>query len=210
MTVLTERPQAGAHIISEANGTLSRERIVVNATAGRLNAGTVLAKITASNAGTPAAAAGNAGNGTITGISVSNEAITGVYGVEITAAAADAGTFVVTDPLGNELGTGTVGVEFSAGGLTFTLGDSTNDFEVGDAFTITVNAGIGEYAAYDDDGTNDGRRTASAILYAEVDAAEQDAEGVAHVRLCEVNGAELTGLDDAAVADLLALNIIVR
>jgi hypothetical protein len=210
MTVLTQRPKAGAHIISEANGTLSRERIVVNATAGILAAGTVLAALTAANAATATAAGGNTGNGTVSAITIANDAITGNYTIEITAAAANAGDFVVTDPFGTEVGTGTVGVAFTGGGVAFTLGDGSTDFEVGDAFTLAVNAGVGEYVAYDNDGTDDGRRAASAILYAEVDATTEDAPGVAHVRMCEVNGAELTGLDDDAVADLRQLGIIVR
>ena len=44
----------------------------------------------------------------------------------------------MTAPDGSELGTGTVGVEFDEGGLTFTLSDGATDFIVGDGFDITV------------------------------------------------------------------------
>lgn len=207
---LTEPRRTGAYLISEANGSYSRESIIVNATAGRLEPGTLLAKLTAANAGTASAVGGNTGNGTVTGITVNNAAITGTYRVQITTAATNAGNFTVTNPVGAEVGIGTVGAAFSGGGISFTLGDGSTDFVVGDAFNISVNAGLGEYVAYDDDGANDGRRTASAILYAAVDATEQDAPAVGHVRACEVDATELTGLDAAAVADLLALGIIVR
>lgn len=210
MNTLTEPRRTGAYLKSEAPGTRSRESIAINATAGKLVVGTVLALITAANAGIATAASGNTGNGTLTGITVGNEAITGSYTVTVTAAATNAGDFVVADPFGAEVGTGTVGQAFSGGGIAFTLGDGSTDFAVGDAFTIAVNAGIGEYVAYDDDGSNDGRRTAAGILYAAVDATHQDAPAVAHVRDCEVYADELTGLDDAAVADLLALGIVVR
>lgn len=210
MSTLTEPRRTGAYLVSEAPGTRSREAIVVNATAGNLPAGTLLAKLTAANAGTASAVAGNTGNGTISGITVGNDAITGTYRVEITAAAADGGSFEVSDPNGTVIGTGAVGTAFSASGLAFTLGDGSTDFIVGDAFIVAVNAGLGEYVPYDDDGANDGRRTAAGILYAAVDATSQDAPAVAHVRDCEVDANELEGLDDNAVADLLALGIIVR
>lgn len=210
MNTQTEARRTGAYLMSEASGTRSRENIVINATAGKLLPGTVLAKLTATNAGSASAVSGNTGNGTVSGITVSNAAITGTYRVTITAAATNGGAFKVTDPFNAEVGTGTVGAAFSGGGIGFTLGDGSTDFAVGDAFTIAVNAGLGEYVAYDDDGSNDGRRTASAILYAAVDATEQDVPAVAHVRDCEVDANELTGLDDAARADLLALGVIVR
>ena len=75
---------------------------------------------------------------------------------------------------------------------------------------MTVTAGQGEWVAYDDDGTDDGRRVAAGILYASVDATHADVKAVAHVRHCEVDRAALTGLDPAAEEDLRALKIIVR
>lgn len=44
--MITEPIRAGEHIIAEANGTISRERIVVASGAGALPAGQVLGKIT--------------------------------------------------------------------------------------------------------------------------------------------------------------------
>tara|TARA_R110002094_G_scaffold54390_12_gene65648 strand:+ start:1538 stop:2170 length:633 start_codon:yes stop_codon:yes gene_type:complete len=210
MSIKTESRHPGEHIVSEANGARSRESIVINATAGILAAGTVLAKRTSANSASTQAGGGNAGNGVFGTVTAGNDAITGVYTVNITAAEADGGDFEVLDPFGNTVGTGSVGVLFEGGGLSFTIADGANDFEVGDTWAVTVTAGQGEWVAYDDDGTDDGRRTAAGILYAGVDATLADANAVAHVRDCEVDGAALTGLDAAGIADLLALGIIVR
>jgi len=210
MTILTQGRRTAEFLLSEANGARSREAIVVNAGAGKLEAGTLLAQLTAANAATPSAAGGNTGNGSLGTVGVGNEAITGTYVLTVTAAASDGGDFQLLDPFGRAVGSGTVGVEFSAGGLTFTLSDGSTDFIVGDAFDIAVNAGLGEWLAYDDSGADDGRRAATGILYAAVDAREDDADAVAIVRDAEVVGSRLTGLDANGQADLLTLGILVR
>jgi hypothetical protein len=82
---------------------------------------------------------GNAGNGTMGAITVDEEvAQLGDYTLLIIGEDADAGVFIVKDPDNNIIGAGTVGVAFDEGGLAFTLADGSNDFEVGDKFTITV------------------------------------------------------------------------
>lgn len=48
MATFTEARRTGEHVISEANGTRSREVVVIASGAGKLEAGTVLGKITAS------------------------------------------------------------------------------------------------------------------------------------------------------------------
>ncbi|MDX9717239.1 MAG: head decoration protein [Thauera sp.] len=218
MSTLTEPRRTGAYLVSEAPGTRSREAIVINATAGKLEAGTVLAKITSANAGTTTPGT-NTGDAVMGAVTVGNDATTGAYAVKVTKADAGASQpaeFTVTDPLGNTAA-GVAGVKFEDFGISFTLTDGagttpgTDDkAAVNDSWSIAVTAGIGEWVAYDDDGTDDGRRAATGILYAAVDATTHDAPAVAHVRDCEVDAAELTGLDDNAVADLLALGIIVR
>jgi len=210
MSFIYQKPRAADFILSEANGYQSRENIIVNAGAGVVAAGTLMAKITAANAGVATAKGGNTGNGTIGSITVSNEAITGAYTVSITEAATNGGEFMVTDPNGAVIGAGTVGVAFAAAGLGFTLSDGSTDFVVGDGWTIAVNAGLGEWVPYDDDGANDGRRAVTGILYAPVDATEHDVAAVAIVRSAEVAGELLVGLDAAGQADLLGLGILVR
>lgn len=210
MHIKTEGVHAGEFLLSEASGTRSREEVVIAAGSGILKAGTLIALITAANALTPAAVAGNTGNGTVGSASVTSQAISGVYVLTITAAAANGGKFEVVDPLGAVIGKGTVGQAFTAGGLTFTLSDGSTDFAKGDAFNLTVKANLGEYTAYDDDGTDDGRRAASGILYAPIDATENDVRAVGVMRDAEVVERLLTGLDANGRADLKALGIIIR
>lgn len=210
MTIKTEGVYAGEFLLSEANGTRSREEVVIAAGSGILKAGTLIALITAANALTPSADGGNTGNGTISSATVTSKAITGDYILTITEAAANGGKFEVVDPTGVLVGEGTVGQAFNGGGLTFTLSDGATDFAVDDSFTLSVLANLGEYVAYDDDGTDDGRRAASGILFASVDATLNDVRAVAVVRDAEVIERLLTGLDPNGRADLLAKGIIIR
>lgn len=210
MSIKTEGVHAGEFLLSEANGARSRENIVIVTGAGKLAAGTLLAMITAANAMVPTAAGGNTGNGTIGSIAISSEAVSGAYLLTITEAAANGGTFEVTSSSGAVIGTGEVGVAFEAAGIGFTLADGSTDFAEGDAFTLAVTANLDEYVPYDDDGTDDGRRTASAILYGPVDATDVDVMAVGIVRDAEVTERLLTGLDANGRADLSALGIVIR
>ena len=149
-------------------------------------------------------------NGTIGSIAISSEAVSGTYLLTITEAAANGGTFEVTSSSGAVIGTGEVGVAFEAAGIGFTLADGSTDFAEGDAFTLAVTANLDEYVPYDDDGTDDGRRTASAILYGPVDATDVDVMAVGIVRDAEVTERLLTGLDANGRADLSALGIVIR
>jgi hypothetical protein len=209
MTVKTEGQHAGEFLISEGEKQYSRDSIVINAGAGKLSAGTLVAQITAANAASATAGA-NTGDGTVGAIGVDNTAITGDYIVTITEAAADGGAFIVVDPNGTEVGSGTVGVEFTGGGLTFTIADGATDFAVNDSWTIAVNAGIGEWVAYDNDGTDDGRRACGGVLFDGVDATLSDARAVGIVRHAQVRASDLVGLDADGIADLKSIGVIVR
>ena len=210
MTIKTEGIHSGEFLLSEANGSRSREVVVITAGSGRLAAGTLIAQLTAANALTPTAKAGNTGNGTVGAVTVTSAAASGTYSLTITEAAANGGTFELTDPAGQFVGEGQVGQPFTGGGITFTLSDGSTDFVVGDGFTLAVKASLGEWTAYDDDGTDDGRRTADGILYAPVDATLVDVKATAVVRDAEVIERLLTGLDDNGAADLAALGIVIR
>jgi hypothetical protein len=210
MTIKTEGVYTGEFLLSEANGTRSREEVVIAAGSGILKAGTLIAQITAANALTPTADGGNTGNGTIGSVTVTSAAITGSYLLTITEAAANGGMFEVVDPTGAVVGEGTVGQAFTGGGLTFTLADGATDFAVDDSFTLAVVASLGEYTAYDDDGTDDGRRAASGILFASVDASVNDVRAAGVMRDAEVIERLLTGLDTNGRADLLAKGFVIR
>jgi hypothetical protein len=89
----------------------------------------------------------------------------------------------------------------------------TGAFAAGDALPAGQVLGLvtatNQYAAYDD-GESDGSQVAAAILYAPLAESDAVRTGAVIVRLAEVAGELLTGLDDAAKADLAARNIIVR
>lgn len=210
MNIKTEGVHAGEFLLSEANGERSRANITISAGSGIIAAGTLMAVLTAANALVSTAQAGNAGNGTVGSVTVTTAAITGTYVLEITEVAANGGKFEVTNPLGAYVGTGTVGTAFIGGGIRFTLADGATDFALGDGFNLTVKAGLGEYTPYDDDGTDDGRRAASGILFASVDATLNDVRAVGVMRDAEVIERLLTGLDPNGRADLLAKGIIIR
>lgn len=206
---LTESLHAGEFIVSEANGTRSREGITIAAAAAALPVGQVLGKITKAGAAVATALAGNVGNGTFGSITVGAGAKSGTYRLFIIAAAANAGTFQVEDPDGVLVEIGTVGAAFSSGGLGFTLADGATDFAVGDGFTIAVTAGSGAYAAYAP-AAGDGTEVAAAILYAAVPDSAANQKAVAIVRDAEVDESLLTGLDAAGKAALQALGIVFR
>ena len=210
MSIKTEGVHTGEFLLSEANGSRSRANIVVAAGAGIVLAGTLLAAITAANAMVPTADGGNTGNGTIGSIAITSDAVSGNYLLTITEAAAAGGTFDVTGPGGAVIGSGEVGEAFEMAGLGFTLAAGSTDFAEGDSFTLAVTANLGEYVPYDDDGTDDGRRAASGILYASVDATETDALAVAITRDAEVVERLLTGIDANGAVDLLAQGIVIR
>lgn len=213
MTVLHEGQHTGEFIVTEANGSLSRDAVTV-LSGQNLQPGHVLGKVAAGTA-IGAAASGNTGDGAISAIAAGTAAKEGVYVVTCIEPAANGGTFSVEDPDGVTVGTASVGTAF-AGPVAFTIADGTTDFAAGDRFTITVAAGPGKYKEYNPANT-DGSQTAVAILYAAVDASAGDQPGVIIARHAEVNAFELvwfTGADadqkDAAIAQLKAQDIIAR
>ena len=212
---LTEGSHAGEFLLSEANGGRSRELITL-LLGQNLKAGAVLGKVTTGSTATSAANAGNVGDGVMGAVTVSAGAKPGVYRLNVTAAAVNAGTFEVEDPDGVPVGVGTVGVAFSAGGRAFTLADGTTDFVVGDGFTITVAAGSGKFKEYNP-ANSDGSGVAAAVLWDNVDASAADTVAAAIARDAEVKKPELkwfTGASSGQIAaglvDLAAVGIIGR
>jgi hypothetical protein len=151
MTTLTENPRTGEFIVSEAPGLRSREQITAKSGAGVLKAGTVIAAvITAATVASAAKAGGNTGNGTSTPdvtLAALPGAQIGIYKLRCVAAAANNGTFQLTDPNGKSLG------HFVMAGGTVTtdnqikvaIADGATDFVVGDGFDITVSAVTRKY-----------------------------------------------------------------
>ncbi len=219
MSVMTETNRAGDWLKHERDARYSREQITILAGSGAdrvLTSGMVLGKIT-KGAATPAAVAGNTGDGTIGAVTVGAAAKPGVYRLVCIEPATDAGKFSVEDPDGIEVGVATVAVAFSGGGLGFTIADGAADFVAGDAFTITVAAGSGKCVQIEDAGT-DGSEDAAGLLLLDTTAPDGvDALAVAIVRdaVVSVNGITWPADFDAnekaaATAQLEALGILVR
>lgn len=209
MAVSTFGKRAADFVLSEAEGARSRENgtlldgetVVAGQVLGAVEVGTASAT----------ADAGNTGTGTFGTITVGAGAKAGVYHLEIIEPGTDAGTFILEDPDGIEVATGTVAVAFSAGGLSFTLSDGT-DFVAGDGFKITVAAGSGKLRAFATANTDGSQHPRAIALYA--GTADGDDLAIAYIaRDCEVNLKALTfpsGQDAAVIAGLLERGIICR
>lgn len=213
MTVLTEGQHTGEFLVTEANGSLSRETVTV-LSGQNLQPGHVLGKVAVGTA-TGAAVSGNTGNGTIGTVSAGATAKAGVYTATCIEPAANGGTFTVEDPDGVNVGTAAVGSAFT-GPVVFTIADGATDFVAGDRFTITVAAGSGKYKEYNPANT-DGSQIAVALLLDAVDATGGDKDGVIVARHAEVNAAELiwfSGADanqkTAGLAQLKTNDIVAR
>ncbi|WP_287995742.1 head decoration protein, partial [Acidiphilium sp.] len=83
---LTETLHAGEFIVSEANGTRSREEITIAAAAAALPVGQVLGKITKAGTATATALPGNTGNGVFDAITVGAGSLPGTYRLLVIAA----------------------------------------------------------------------------------------------------------------------------
>ncbi|MCP4570006.1 MAG: hypothetical protein GY841_20690, partial [FCB group bacterium] len=111
-------------------------------------AGTLLGRVLVDAAITPAADAGNTGNGTCTVASVTGVGtipIPGSYNLECVSAVTNGGVFKLEDPQGRLLtsqltmtaGAGAATI-FETSGLIFTLTDGSTDFASGDIFLLPV------------------------------------------------------------------------
>jgi hypothetical protein len=222
MDTFTEKARPLAFVLSEANGLRSRDVLTIASGAGKLDAGTILGKLSIGAATTAAKSGGNTGNGTIT-MDASTPLLTGVkagvYTVRCIAAATNSGTFRVEDPDGDVLGDVAVAATF-ADDVKFVIADGSTDFIVGDGFDITVAAGSGKYIPSLNAITAGkvGAETAIAILGYPVDATSADVDAVCVTSSAEVKKLMLivdATVDDstkrnAKIAQLRAVNIKAR
>ncbi|KTS27623.1 head decoration protein [Pantoea stewartii] len=138
---------------------------------GPLLRGTVLGRQSQKSAATTAGSA-NKGNGTLTGLTLSSQAVAGAY----TVTATDPNTFQVPDPTGTVLGNAAVGSVYRSTQVSFTLTAGANAFVAGDTFTITVAVGTGKWVPCVRTAT-DGSQVPSAILVDNVDSTLTDVTG---------------------------------
>ena len=187
MTELTEGQHKAEFLVTEGEGTISRETVIVLA-GQNLKAGHVLGKVSVGEA-SGAASSGNTGDGTISSVSVGTGAKVGDYKITCIEPAAGAGTFSIEDPDGATIGSADVGSAFT-GEINFTLTAGSTDFAAGDTFAVTVSAGSGKYKEYNP-ANADGSQTPVALSLDNVDASEGDKEAVIISRHAEINEAEL-------------------
>jgi hypothetical protein len=214
---LTEAKHTAQFLLSEANGSRSREAVTV-LSGENLKAGHVVGrKLVSPTVGAAAAFGTNIGNGTVSAPAVGADggAQRGVYKVMFVEPTTNLGTFEVYDPSGQLVGDGVVGTAFDKE-ITFTISDGSTDFVAGDAFSIAVTGGTYKYKEYDVADADGGQRV-SGVLYAPVDASAADAPGVVIARAAEIRKADLTWFSGASAAQkataldaLAALGIIGR
>jgi len=184
MATLTEAFHTAEFLVSEANGSRSRESVII-AASQTLAAGAVLAQV-AVGAVTVTPDEGNTGDGVVTATAGAGTPV-GTYAIAFTAAATNGGSFRVTAPDGDQHD-GVVGTALVVDGLTITIPDGDADWIVTDTISIAVASGSGQYVAYDPTATN-GAETAVAVLYGAVTTgAAETAEVAAIVRDAEVAG----------------------
>lgn len=88
--------------------------------------------------GTATAGGSNTGNGTMSAVVVEDRLALGNYTVKMTSATA----FQVTNSSSVVLGTGTVGADYSSGGLAFKITAGSTAFAANDTFTIAVTSDV--------------------------------------------------------------------
>lgn len=213
----TETRHEGGYVVWDpSNGMITRDAIILISGSGICMTGLVLGAELTGAAAVAAALGTNVGNGVMGAITVSAAAKLGDYKLMFVEPTANAGTFLVEDPDGVEIGHGNVATVFTAGGLSFTLADGATDFSAGDSFTITVTGTI-KHGPFDPTATN-GLQYAAAILWSGWrDATSADRRAVANVRgPMKVNASELdwgvnvttTNHKTAALAQLAKLGIL--
>lgn len=156
--------------------------------------GTVMGKITLGAASSAVKAGGNTGTGTLTldvATPILANAKAGIYMVRCIAAAANNGTFRVTDPDGVVLGDVVMaaGAGTFADRIKFALADGGVDFIVGDGFDVTIAAGSAKWIAAVKTAV-DGSASIQGILVDNADASAADVNAGLY-QTGEFNGSRL-------------------
>ena len=206
---LNENPRTGGFLLSEANGTFSRENGIL-ATGNNLLAGAIVASLLA--------AAGEkisgTGDGTIGAVTLGSAAEAGTYVLTCTATASDAGTFSVLTPSGEYLPDLTVAAAYASSHINLTVADGATDWGAGAIIHVTVTPdGYVELDPAEDDGS----QIAAGVLWDNTDATDADAACVVIRRNAEVKADALTwpesiteGQKTTAIAQLAELGIVLR
>ena len=204
-----QNPRAGDFLLSEANGSLSRENAIL-ASGNNLLAGAIVACLLAATA----AKASGAGDGAISAVTLGSAAEAGTYILTCTATASNAGTFTVQTTSGEYLPNLTAGAAYASSHINLTVADGAADWGAGAVIHVTVAAdGYTEL----DPTANDGSQIAAGVLWENTNATDADAACVVIRRLAEVKADGLTwpagiteGQKSTAIAQLAELGIVLR
>lgn len=198
---LAKTAQTKDNLDVEANGERLLKTVTV-ISGQSLARGEVYSVTGINTAGTATADAGNTGNGTVSAVTVDDNAIAGTY--RLIATAAD--TFIVVDPNGVQLyGAITVGSAYD-GVLNLTITAGGTPFVAGDEFTVAVTEGAGKATAYTS------ALGAAGVMYDTVDASAGDVNGLAY-RRADLKVSEVdfgTGTDAEIREQLDRVSIFVR
>jgi len=173
MAVIATENQRYSNVVKREDGIewgQCKKVVTINGAAATLPLGSVLGSFIASPTAAAGAVAGT-GNGAMGAITMTSNAnlVLGKYVLRIVKAVANAGDFTLTNPSGQVVGVGSVGVAFNQAGFSFTLADGATDFAVGDTITITV-SGTVKYKLVEATAT-DGTEVAKAVLVGDANGA---------------------------------------
>lgn len=207
---------AGHFCVGAFDYERANEEINLKVSAGALAAGTALGIVLGAATVTPAAKAGNTGNGTFAATpTVDASGAAGVYTVTVIEPALNGGTFEVSKPDGAADGTGTIGVAYN-GTINFTLNDGATDFVAGDQFTVTVAYNAAETWGAWNPAATDGLQNFKGFLWDDRPNVAAVQRAVATRREATVNAHAITGWADlssdnqaALIAAAKALGIII-
>ncbi|MBL7998267.1 MAG: hypothetical protein JNL32_06460 [Candidatus Kapabacteria bacterium] len=191
----------------DAGGFPKQTKGMTVASGQNLVAGQIVAVPRVGAIAAPAAVAGNTGNGTVTGtITAGARAVPGTYRVTCIATATNGGLFAIVAPNGEHAGHVRVGVAFTGSHLAgLTINDSTTDFALGDAFTITVAAGNNKCVAYNAAQPHD----IVGVLAEDTNATSADTPATI-ITAANLLRTGLTGYTDALETPLRLLNLFVK
>lgn len=206
---LNENPRTGDFLLSEANGTFSRENGILSS-GQNLQAGAIVACLLSASG----AKASGTGDGTIGAVTLGSAAEAGVYVLTCKATSSNAGTFSVQSPSGEYLPDLTVAAAYASSHINLTVADGGTDWGLGAVIHVTVTAG--EYTALAP-AEDDGSQIAAGVLWDNTNATAADAACVVIRRNAEVKADALTwpagiteGQKSTAIAQLNELGIVLR
>jgi hypothetical protein len=185
MTVFTEAPRTGEHVVREPYGT-DRRSVVTVLSGQNLGAGAIIGSVLSGTIASAVKASGaNTGTGTcvVDGTTpIQPRAKLGTYTLRFTTTT----NIRLEDPDGKVLGDYAIGGS-NGNSVTITeqikvaVTQASTTFAAGDGFDVTISAITEKVAEYNPTATN-GSQIATGIMYGAVNATGGDKKGVANTR----------------------------